>query len=704
MLVCAVTGMCLVLTGYTHGALARPPAQAGGSPAGAARAPASVRHGSPLVVAGNRRPYSLDIPSRTIALTFDDGPDPRWTPRILAVLRRFGAHATFFQTGARTAAHPALVRRVLAGGNEVGTSTYTHADLGAAGWRGSLELTLSQNALAGAAGMRTRLLRPPFWPSQRTLDAAEWRAIRQAGQEGYLVAFTGRQTRDWARPGAAAIVARAMPHGHRGEIVTMQDGGPSGRQTLAALTRLLTQLRGKGYRFTTITGGLRLPAADVPATGGQRVAGDALVLAQRISADVVAALGALLVLAAVLAVIRLVALAGYAWAHRRRLRRVRSGAIGAGHPPFTGPISVVVPAYNEAAGIAATVMSVCDAHYLNEIEVIVVDDGSTDRTAGIAHALGIPGVRVVSQPNSGKAVALNTGIALARHEIVVLVDADTVFERFSLARLVAPFSDPAIAAVSGNTKVANRHGLLGRWQHIEYVIGFNLDRRMFDMLGSMPTVPGAIGAFRRDILRRVGGVSDDTLAEDTDLTMTLCRAGYRVAYVEDARAWTEAPGSFRQLWRQRYRWGYGTLQAMWKHKRALAEPGPAGRFGRRILTYLLVFQVALPLAAPVIDVSAGYGMLIGDPLRALAVWLAFTALQLATACYAFRLDRERLRPLWALPLQQVAYRQLMYLVGIQSVVTALLGVRVRWQKVRRLGTFAAAGVRAAGRRPAAPRS
>ncbi|HZC41750.1 MAG TPA: glycosyltransferase, partial [Streptosporangiaceae bacterium] len=420
MLVCAVTGMCLVLTGYTHGALARPPAQAGGSPAGAARAPASVRHGSPLVVAGNRRPYSLDIPSRTIALTFDDGPDPRWTPRILAVLRRFGAHATFFQTGARTAAHPALVRKVLADGNEVGTGTYTHADLGAAGWRRSLELTLSQNALAGTAGMRTRLLRPPFWPSQRTLDAAEWRAIRQAGQEGYLVAFTGRQTRDWARPGAAAIVARAMPHGHRGEIVTMQDGGPSGGQTLAALTRLLTRLRGKGYRFTTITGGLRLPAADVPATGGQRVAGDALVLAQRISADVVAALGALLVLAAVLAVIRLVALAGYAWAHRRRLRRVRSGAIGAGHPPFTGPISVVVPAYNEAAGIAATVMSVCDAHYLNEIEVIVVDDGSTDRTAGIAHALGIPGVRVVSQPNSGKAVALNTGIALARHEIVVL--------------------------------------------------------------------------------------------------------------------------------------------------------------------------------------------------------------------------------------------------------------------------------------------
>jgi cellulose synthase/poly-beta-1,6-N-acetylglucosamine synthase-like glycosyltransferase len=294
----------------------------------------------------------------------------------------------------------------------------------------------------------------------------------------------------------------------------------------------------------------------------------------------------------------------------------------------------------------------------------------------------------VTQPNSGKPAALNTGIALALHNVVVLVDGDTVFERSTLARLVAPFGDPAVAAASGNTKVGNRRGILGRWQHIEYVIGFNLDRRMYDMLGCMPTVPGAIGAFRRNVVAVAGGVSDDTLAEDTDLTMTVCRAGYRIAYVEDARAWTEAPGSLRQLWRQRYRWCYGTLQAMWKHKHALVERGASGRFGRRCLIYLAVFQVALPLLAPVMDVFAVYGLVVLDPLRVAGVWLAFTAVQMVTAVYAFRLDNERLGPLWALPLQQVAYRQLLYLVGIHSVVTALLGARLRWRPLRRAGTFA----------------
>ena len=194
-------------------------------------------------------------------------------------------------------------------------------------------------------------------------------------------------------------------------------------------------------------------------------------------------------------------------------------------------------------------------------------------------------------------------------DLLVLVDGDTVFEPDAVGRLIQPLADPAVGAVSGNTKVANRRGLLGGWQHLEYVIGFNLDRRMFDVLDGMPTVPGAIGAFRRAALAGVGGVSTDTLAEDTDLTMALCRAGWRVVYEPAAIAWTEAPSSLRQLWRQRYRWCYGTMQAMWKHRRAVIERGPSGRFGRRGLTYLALFHVLLPLIAPVVDVFAIYGLL-----------------------------------------------------------------------------------------------
>jgi cellulose synthase/poly-beta-1,6-N-acetylglucosamine synthase-like glycosyltransferase len=218
-------------------------------------------------------------------------------------------------------------------------------------------------------------------------------------------------------------------------------------------------------------------------------------------------------------------------------------------------------------------------------------------------------------------------------------------------------------------------------------MGFNLERRMFDVLGTIPTVPGAIGAFKRATLADVGGLSSGTLAEDTDLTMAICRSGWRVVYEPRAIAWTEAPSTLRQLWRQRYRWCYGTMQSMWKHKRSVIERGPSGHFGRRCLLYLAFYQILLPLIAPVVDLAAIYGLIFLNPVSVAAFWLGFNALQLLGCGYALRLDRERLRTLWALPLQQVVYRQLMYLVTIQSVMTALLGTRHRWQPIKRTGVF-----------------
>jgi hypothetical protein len=205
---------------------------------------------------------------------------------------------------------------------------------------------------------------------------------------------------------------------------------------------------------------------------------------------------------------------------------------------------------------------------------------------------------------------------------------------------------------------------------------------------SSQPVPGAIGAFRREALLRVGGVSDDTLAEDTDLTMALCRDGWRVVYKDDARAWTNAPASLSALWKQRYRWFYGTLQAMWKHRGAVVQGGAAGKLGRRGLGYLLVLQVLLlPLFAPVVDVFAVYGLIFLDPFRIVALWFVFLAVQFLMAACAFRLDNERLRPLWTLPLQQFVYRQLMYLDVIQAVVTALAGVHLRWHRMERYGSL-----------------
>ena len=679
----------LLLQGYAHGAVGE---SAQHTYEHAAPAPQAVADGGPVVNQTGGSVHSLRMPARTIALTFDDGPDAKWTPQILDVLKRHRAHATFFTIGSKVAEHPELARRILREGNEIGSHTYTHIDMASApAWRIKLELDLTQHALAGAAGVHTRLLRMPYSSVPDGLSSPEWKAAQQAGGAGYLVVLTDRDTEDWQRPGVAKIVEAATTPattGRRGAgaVVMMHDAGGDRSQTVAALDQIITRLQAQGYTFATVSQAVHLPSADVPVHGRQKLIGDALVLAQRFAGGLTGTLQILFGVAGVLCALRLAALLVFAHVHVRRVRR-RPGPEG--EPP---PVTVIVPAYNEEAGIAATIRSLLDTDYRAPLEILVVDDGSTDRTAEIAQSLiagGLRGVRLIRKANGGKPSALNAGLAQARYDVLVMVDGDTVFQRDTLSRLVRPLADPQVGAVSGNTKVANRGGILGRWQHIEYVIGFNLDRRMFDVLQCMPTVPGAIGAFRRAALAGVGGVSDDTLAEDTDLTMAICRSGWKVVYEETAIAWTEAPSSLRQLWRQRYRWCYGTLQAMWKHKRSIVQGGGSGRFGRRCLTYLWLFQVGLPLIAPAVDIFALFGVLFLNPLTMILTWLIFVLAQMACGAYALWLDHEPVRPLWTLPLQQIVYRQLMYLVVIQSLVTAILGARLRWHTIRRTGTFSA---------------
>lgn len=626
-------------------------------------APDAVAGGGPVVGINGNGIQTASMPARTVALTFDGGPDPVWTPRLLDLLRQNRARATFFLFGSQAARHPDLVRRIRAEGHEIGSNTYTGGALGeASSVRFSAELDLTQAALAGTTGIRTNLLRMPRTTSPDTLCGREWTAARRAAAQGYVLVAADKGSR---KP-AQGLVRQFS-------------------QTETAYRETEKLLKNPGVdRFTTVSAGLRLTPYE-PVSAVERWRGTALVWATTLGRAFSNAMTWTLGIAGALGVLRMAALVFFARAHVRRLERSRPGA------PWlrevTEPVSVLVPAYNEEAGIESTIRSLLASDY-PQLQIIVIDDGSTDRTAELAEGVGDPRVLVVRQPNAGKAAALNTGLAHTSHDIVIMVDADTVFEPDAIHHLVQPLAHPAVGAVSGNTKVGNRRGLLAKWQHLEYCFGFNLDRRMFEVLECMTTVPGAIGAFRRDAILGVGGVSDDTLAEDTDLTMALWRAGWRVLYEESAIAWTEVPTSLRQLWRQRYRWCFGTIQSMWKHRGAVLEMGVAGRFGRRGLTYLALNQVALPLLGPVIDVFALYGVLFLDPLSSAGVWFGFMAIQLLCAGYALKLDGERVRTLWWMPFQLVVYRQLMYLVVIQSVVALLLGNRLKWQRMKRSGTAA----------------
>jgi len=650
------------------------------------KVPEKILEGGPVIDTRSGRATSMRVPDHRLVLTFDDGPDPAWTPKVLDVLKEHHAHAVFFVTGTMTSRYPELVKRMVDEGHEVGLHTFNHPDLSyQSKKRIDWELSTNQLAITGAAGIRTSLFRPPYSSFADAMDDKSWPVTEYIGTRGYITVVNNTDSEDWKKPGVDEIIRRATPHGGKGAIVLMHDSGGDRHQTVQALDEFLPMLQERGYTFDNLTEALDAPSASTKVTGLDLWKGKAWIFMVSAADGVTGVLVVGLAVIGVLVISRFVLMLLLSGAHARRVRdrRFRWG------PPVTEPVSVLVPAYNEAKCIENTVRSLMASEH--PIEVIVIDDGSSDGTARIVEAMGLPNVRVVRQLNAGKPAALNRGLANARHGIVVMMDGDTVFEPATVRELVQPFGDPRVGAVAGNAKVGNRDSLIGAWQHIEYVMGFNLDRRMYDLLRCMPTIPGAVGAFRRSALERVGGMSDDTLAEDTDITMAMHRDGWRVVYAEKARAWTEAPESVQQLWSQRYRWSYGTMQAIWKHRRAVLERGSSGRFGRVGLPLVSLFMVVAPLLAPLIDVFLLYGVVFGQTQKTIVAWLGVLALQAVCAAYAFRLDKERMTHLISLPLQQILYRQLMYVVLLQSWITALTGGRLRWQKLRRTGVVEAPG-------------
>jgi cellulose synthase/poly-beta-1,6-N-acetylglucosamine synthase-like glycosyltransferase/peptidoglycan/xylan/chitin deacetylase (PgdA/CDA1 family) len=681
----AVVATVLVVDGSVRGgvgAVVAPPPSTGTHE----QVPFAVAHGAQVVDVRTSPVRTFAQKPHTIALTFDGGPDPRRTAEILAVLDHFHVPATFFVDGSVAVQDPDTLRAIRAEGSELGVRTFSTLDLTVASpARIARETTLTQLAIAGSTGETTYLARPPFSASVAGLDDPHYAVVERLADQGFVSVFSDVTGVGWASKSTSEIVSEIEEVDKPGKIVGLDASQGAAGQLASSLARAIPLLQEKGWTFTTVTAGAGLPIAAQAAPDRDHRIGQGMLIAVTVATHVVDVLYWLLLITGGLVGLRLLLMLVFAVGHR--IRR-RPGAFSWG-PRVTQPVSVIVPAYNEKECIAATIHSLRASDH--PVEIIVVDDGSTDETAAIVRALNFPDVRLVRQANGGKPAALNNGIRHAKHDIIVMIDGDTVFEPTTISTLVQPFARPWVGAVSGNAKVANRKKIVGRWQHIEYVIGFNIDRRIQDLLGCMTTIPGAVGAFRKKALKEAGGVSEDTLAEDTDLTMAVCSAGWEIVYEERARAWTEAPTTLQQLWRQRYRWSYGTMQAMWKHRGAILAKGPAGRMGRVGLLNLAVFQVLLPALAPLIDMFLVYGLLALDPIRTLALWGAVLGVQMVAGLIAFAMEKENPLPLLWMPLQQLVYRQMMYAVLIKSLGTALAGVRLRWQKLKRVGDFGALG-------------
>lgn len=641
-----------------------------------------------------------------VALTFDDGPDPRWTPQILDILKREGAPATFFVTGANALGEADLLRRIVDEGSELGNHSTTHPDLDRmpeAAIR--LEINTTQRLVESYTGRSMRLFRAPYLGDAEPNTAAELRASTVAAEMGYLSVGLNVDPLDWTATTPDRIVRRTVDQVLSGkgvratQIVLLHDSGGDRSATVAALPGIIAELRAHGYTFVTVSrlAGLNRDAAMPPLAGAHGMAADGASGLFGFLALAGKTLGILFFVAIGLGMTRALIMTVLALVQARRPG-----------PPDAAPhlvpafVSVLIPAYNEEKVIEASVHRVLGSAG-PRIEVIVIDDGSTDRTGRIvADAFGMdPRVTLLSLPNGGKARALNEGLRLAKGEIVIALDADTQFEVDTIARLTRWFADPAIGAVAGNAKIGNRVNLVTRWQALEYVTAQNLERRALAALGAVTVVPGAVGAWRRAALDEVGGYPHDTLAEDQDLTIAIRRAGWKVACDSEAIAWTEAPDSFRALFRQRYRWAFGTLQCLWKHRGIFLTGRPRG-LALVGLPQAWLFQIGLGLVSPLIDLALcisiadtifrtanhGFAMMEQDLRTMFAFWLAFAAIDAVSAWVAYRLDgREGGLPLLRLLAQRFGYRQLLYAVVVKAVMSALRGPRVAWGKLDRSGVI-----------------
>jgi peptidoglycan/xylan/chitin deacetylase (PgdA/CDA1 family)/spore germination protein YaaH/GT2 family glycosyltransferase len=638
-----------------------------------------------------------------VALTFDDGPDPRWTPKILDILKAKNAPATFFVIGENMQNRPDLVKREIAEGHNVGSHTWTHPNIGEIPvGQTDLELNATQRLFEVITGRSMRLFRPPFFGDAEPSTPHEVEPLLAAQALGYMAVGLRIDTDDWQKPPPQTIIDRTLdrldhPGDRPGQVVLLHDAGGNRANTVKALPELIDQIRARGYRLVTVgeLAGLS-PQQAMPPSDRDPVALALDRLGFGLFRGVKMLLTTLFITAIALGLARLVFLAGLALVHRW------TEQFPDNLDPATGPlVSVLIPCFNEEKVIAASVARILESEWRN-IEVLVLDDGSKDNTAEeVRRAHGDdPRVTLLSFENGGKARAVNRGLAVAKGEYVVALDADTLFPPRTIGRLVRWFQDPRIGAVAGNAIVGNRLNIVTRWQALEYVTAQNLERRALAALGAVTVVPGAVGAWRKSVLDDLGGYPSDTLAEDQDLTIACQRAGWKVAFDPSAQAFTEAPDTVAGLLKQRFRWSFGTLQCVWKHRAALFNrKTPA--LGFVALPQIWLFQILLAVAAPLVDLAVVWSLVSGlygalahpvewspdDTIRGLLYWAVFILVDLSAGALGMALEK---RAPWAdlpyLPVQRFGYRQLMYYVVVKSVLTAARGGRVGWGKLERRAT------------------
>jgi peptidoglycan-N-acetylglucosamine deacetylase len=646
-----------------------------------------------------------------VAISFDDGPDPKWTPKILDILKQKNVKGTFMVIGSDAAENVGILKRMFNEGHEIGNHTWTHPDISEISTQHlDLEVKLTGRLFASKLGVQPHYFRPPYDIDEEPDTDDQAAPVATIQRDGYTIIGNKIDTDDWnehprkspeeiAQAVLAQLDTMKIKPQFRGSIILMHDGGGNRQATVNALPYLIDTLRAHGYSVVPVSALMGKTTADVmpPLTFWQHLRA----IPDSIAFSVLDIIGNFIVViffvGDILMSARLILVGVFAIIDRMRKPYHRMT------PGYNPRVAVLIPAYNEETVIVRTIRSVLNSDYKN-LHVIVIDDGSSDRTAAVAREayaaeIAASHVKVLSKPNAGKAAALNYALDRITEEIYVGIDADTVVASDAISRLIPHFEDPRIGAMAGNAKVGNRVNLWTRWQALEYITSQNFERRALDLFHVVTVVPGAIGAWRTERVRQAGGYPLNTVAEDADLTMNLLEQGLRVEYEDRSLAFTEAPVNAKGLMRQRFRWSFGILQAVWKHKAAFVRNKAMGLFA---LPNIVIFQMFLPLVSPFIDMMFLAGVVnflidrhyhseaSADNLMKLVVYfVSFLVIDFVTSSIAFALERRHPANkgdgwlLWHIWLQRFAYRQLFSLVLFKTVKRAIDGKPFNWDKLER---------------------
>src|SRR3954453_8572999 len=629
--------------------------------------------------------------TKTISLTFDDGPHPISTPQLLDVLAAERVPATFFVTGRMAVQHPEIVQRMVREGNAVGNHPLTHADLNdISSFRAREELVQADRILRSLTSQATTSFRLPYGGTPGEEVVRNTLGILRAQQLGYHLSSYDFETLDWSYgSGEARANAADMPlpeFGGRTITVLMHDGGADNRAATVEYVknRLIPAARAAGYTFQTmpqIQPALQESTHTITPSMWDRATA---ILGQLMYVWPTGIMHLLFVFA--LTIVGVIGVADTALAIARRRRQPRYDA----NVPLL-PVSIIIAAYNEEKVIRRTLETLLNSTY-PFLELLVIDDGSTDRTAAEVETMMLrdPRIRLIHQPNSGKWAALNNGTAQARGDILVTLDADTIFTPETVANLVRQFAvdpDGRLGAVAGVVRVGNRErNLLTRWQGLEYLTQIGIERSAYAQLGAVPIIPGACAAWRKAAVMEVGGYSDSTLAEDCDLTLSLHQAHWRVSQDDQALAYTEAPDHVDALLAQRIRWTFGTLQAIFKHRNMLLRRR-YGWLGMAVLPYMMASVLVPIMFLPFIAVmgvltvqDSGWGV-VG------LYFLLFLILHLLITAVAVILMRERWTNLLMVPISRVVPEPLRAYLLYTSAYLAIRGVKLGWNKLQRTGAM-----------------